>query len=118
MKSYRCTKPSTMARGMMLALTATSSCSGVMYPLSSRKSTSRPMPRSSRLTQNPGMNFSMTVGTWPTCLIRATTASTVSSRVSGPRTTSTRGMMCGGANQWAITVSGRRRAGTISKMLR
>ena len=55
--------PRTMARGTMLAFTATSNCSGVMYPLSSRNKASRPMPRSKRLMQNPGTNCSMTMGT-------------------------------------------------------
>ena len=34
--------------------------------------------------QKPGTNFSMTEGTWPTCLTSATIRSTVSPVVSGP----------------------------------
>ena len=62
--------------------------------------------------QKPGTNFSMTTGTRSTLLSSSTTSSTVSSEVFSPLTTSTSGMICGGANQWAMTVFGRRRSGT------
>ena len=61
--------------------------------------------------QKPGTNFSMTTGTRSTFLSSSTTSSTVSSEVFSPLTTSTSGMICGGANQWAMTVFGRRRSG-------
>ena len=64
--------------------------------------------------QKPGTNFSSTVGTRSTFLSSSTTKSTVAWLVSGPLTTSTSGTICGGANQWAMTVCGSRAAGMTS----
>ena len=70
------------------------------------------MLRRMRFTQNPGTNRSSTTGTLPSPSSNATTAATVASLVCSPLTTSTSGTMCGGANQCAMSVSGRRRCGT------
>ena len=70
--------------------------------------------RRKRLTQNPGTNFSMTTGTRSTFLSSADDEVDGLRVVRSPLTTSTSGMICGGANQWAMTVCGSRRSGTTS----